>query len=158
MTCWYMAAPILKCSFLSVTRRKESLCCRLIQITATWPLAPICMWMFNSSMNIMWKRRLGTKGGYLLLSGALPPPPPFLGYNFTGIFWTFKGISISLPMVLPLISDTANRIRIVIHPGLFSATTPSAVRPPQALTCQDLSHGKGQVSGSLRALAYWWTC
>lgn len=157
--CWYIAAPIFNCCFLSVSSCKESLCCRFLQITATRPFAPICMWMFNSSMNIMWISGWAQRPAiYYYQQACSSFPPPYFLDNFTGIFWTLKGIPISLPMVLLLISDPANRFRIVIHSSLFSAATPSNVRPTQAFTCQDLSHGKGQVSGSLWALAYWWTC
>lgn len=111
--------------FLSKTHWKESRCYRLLQITAKRPSGHIHMWIFDSSMNIMWKGAK-YKREYPLQSWSTVLP--FI-FNFTDIFWTFKGIS-SPPLPLLLISDPANKIQIVIHPIFLSATT--TVRPSHA--------------------------
>lgn len=114
---WSKTAPLFLAS------GKKSRCYMLLQITTKRPSRHIHMWIFDSSMNIMWKG-VKYKRGYPLLSGGHGrSTPSFL------ISRTFSELSrvFFFPPLLLLISDPANKIQIVIHPIFL--TTHSTVSP-----------------------------
>lgn len=98
---------------------KQAHCYGMLQITTNDPIGTLT-WIFDSSMNMIWKE-WNTKEGIQYYQGACSSPSFFY---FMGIFCTFKGIS---PPPL-LISSPANKIQIVIHP-IFVSTMTQSVRP-----------------------------